>query len=180
ERFFRIVDRKIIEHCSSTSGLPLILVALPENQAVFRGVSRNALLLPGGVEKDPGTLAPDKLRTLCGEMMRLRHDEKLNTALNRYGVAVGQRQCASELAEIARAATEGRVALLLVEAERWVEGTLNPANGEVVLQPEGETGTEDVLDELILSVMRSAGEVVVVPPERLMPTETGAAAVYRY
>ena len=72
------------------------------------------------------------------------------------------------------------MALLLVEAERWVEGTLNPANGEVVLQPEGETGTEDVLDELILSVMRSAGEVVVVPPERLMPTETGAAAVYRY
>jgi hypothetical protein len=180
ERFFRIVDRKITEHCSSLSGLPLILVALPENQAVFRAVSRNASLLPKGIEKDPATLAPDKLRSLCGEMMRLRHDERLNTALDRYGVAVGQRQSASELPEIAHAATEGRVALLLIEAERWVQGSLNPESGDVVLQPDASSESEDVLDELILSVIRCGGEVVVVPPERLMPTETGAAAVYRY
>jgi len=67
-----------------------------------------------------------------------------------------------------------------VEAERWVDGSLDPANGEVALQPPGQGGSEDVLDELILAVMQYGGEVVVVPPERLMPTQTGAAAVYRY
>jgi hypothetical protein len=180
ERFFRIVDRKITELCSRVSGLPLILVALPENQAVFRSLSHNPLLLASGIDQDPATLTPDTLRSLCGEIMRIRHDEKLNQSFDRYGVAVGQQQCGSELADIAHAATEGRVALLLVEAERWVDGSLDPANGEVVLQPQGQGGSEDVLDELILAVMQYGGEVVVVPPERLMPTQTGAAAVYRY
>jgi hypothetical protein len=36
------------------------------------------------------------------------------------------------------------------------------------------------LDELILSVIRQGGEVVVVPAERSMPAETRAAAVLRY
>lgn len=180
ERFFRIVDRRISEHCSRHSGLPLILVALPENQAVFRSLSHNPLLLPTGVEQDPATLTPDRLRSVCGEIMRIRYDDKLNHALDRYGVAMGQKRCASEIPDIAHAATEGRVALLLVEAERWVDGTFNPASGDVTLQPQGQPGNEDVLDELILAVMQSGGEVVVVPPERLMPTDTGAAAVYRY
>lgn len=180
ERFFRIVDRTVTEHCSGRSGLPLILVALPENQAVFRALSRNPSLLPTGIEKDPATLTPEAMRTRCGEMMRMRHDETLNAALDRYGVAVGQQQCASALSEIAHAATEGRVALLLVEAERWVEGSLDPATGDVVLQAQDQAESEDVLNELILTVIQCGGEVVVVPPERLMPTDTGAAAVYRY
>jgi hypothetical protein len=92
ERFFRIVDRKVTELCSRVSGLPLILVALPENQAVFRSLSHNPLLLACGIDQDPATLTPGTLRSLCGESMRIRHDEKLNQAFDRYGVAVGQQQ----------------------------------------------------------------------------------------
>lgn len=180
ERFFRIVDRTLTEHCSRAARLPLLLVALPENQAVFRALSRNPFLLSTGIDQDPATLPPAQLMAACGELMRIRHDEKLDEALNRYGVAVGQRLSGSQLPEIARAAVEGRVALLLIEAERRVDGSLDPLSGELQLQPGAGTRAEDVLDELILAVIRQGGEVVVIPPERLMPTETGAAAIYRY
>jgi hypothetical protein len=180
ERFFRVVDRTFTEHCSRVSGLPLVLVALPENQAVFRAVSRNRLLLPTGIDKDPATLTPAQLASACGELLHSWQDEKLQEAFDRFGVAVGQKLSASDLPEIAHAAAEGRVALLLVEAERKIDGKLDPANGDLSIHAERGPGSEDVLEELILAVLRCGGEVVVVPPERSMPTETGAAAVYRY
>ncbi|MBA1228893.1 hypothetical protein G7013_04410 [Pseudomonas viridiflava] len=180
ERFFRIVDRRITEHCSRVSKLPLVLVALAENQAVFRAQSRNPFLLPVGIEQDPATLTAAQLTSACGELIRLRQDDRLDEALGRYAKAVGQRLSAHELPEIARAATEGRVALLLVEAERTVNGVMDGLSGDLALQSNDEAGSDDVLDEMILAVMQHGGEVIVLPPERSMPSETGAAAIYRY
>ncbi|MEE4138164.1 hypothetical protein [Pseudomonas viridiflava] len=180
ERFFRIVDRKITEHCSCVSKLPLVLVALPENQAVFRAQSRNPFLLPEGVEQDPATLTAAQLTAACGELIGVRHDDRLNEALGRYERAVGQRLNANELPDIARAATEGRVALLLVEAERTVNGVMDGMSGELAIRSDDDPSADDVLDEMILAVMQHGGEVIVLPPERSMPSETGAAAVYRY
>lgn len=39
--------------------------------------------------------------------------------------------------------------------------------------------TDDVLDDLSEYVLKTGGEVVIVPAER-MPTRTGAAAIYRF
>jgi len=93
---------------------------------------------------------------------------------------VGQQLAGDQLPAIASAAVEGRVALLLVAAEQRVAGTMDLSSGEVVLHEDRDPATEDVLDELILAVIRHGGEVVVVPPERVMPTDSGVAAVYRY
>src|SRR5690606_9286804 len=41
ERFFRVVDRALLEHHSRPTGLPMMLVALPEHHTPFRKVSRN-------------------------------------------------------------------------------------------------------------------------------------------
>ena len=46
ERFFRAVDRSILEHHSRSSGLPLLLAALPEHHSFFRRISRNPFLMP--------------------------------------------------------------------------------------------------------------------------------------
>lgn len=180
ERFFRAVDKAVTEHCSRPCGLPLVLVALPENQAVFRAVSHNPFLLADGIERDPATLQPAQLADACASVLRNRHDDALDKAFDRFGVALGQGAVGRHLPEIANAAAEGRVALLLVEAEREVAGTIaaNALNREAA--DTRKIHSEDVLDELILAVIRQGGEVVVVPPERSMPTETGAAAVYRY
>ena len=43
ERFFRVIDRAMIERHSQPSGLPLILAALPEHHHLFHRVSRNPL-----------------------------------------------------------------------------------------------------------------------------------------
>ncbi|MBB3239694.1 hypothetical protein FHW68_001185 [Pseudomonas sp. Tn43] len=178
ERFFRALDKAIEEH--QPSGLPLLLVALPENQAVFRAVSHNQQLLPKGINNDPSLSSVEELRTQCARLIQDIHEDRLIDALNRYGIAVGQGLAGARLADIAHAAFDGRVELLLVEADRQIPGTLDKDNGTLILDNSGSKGAPDVLEELILLVLRQGGEVVMLPPEHVMPTGTGAAAVLRF
>jgi hypothetical protein len=180
ERFFRVVDKAILQYHSQPSGLPMILVALPENQAVFRAVSHNPQLLAQGIEIDPSRLGVEALRVHCSKLMAHSYADHVVDSLNRYGIAVGQGRALDNLADIARAAWEGRVALLLVEAERQVPGRLDLDKGRLLIDESGDELAPDVLDELILAVTRQGGEVVVIPPEHVMPTDTGAAAVCRF
>jgi hypothetical protein len=178
ERFFRAVDKAIEEH--QRSGLPMLLVALPENQAVFRAVSHNQQLLPKGINNDPSLSSVEELSAQCARLIQDIHEDRLIDALNRYGIAVGQGLAGARLADIAHAAFDGRVELLLVEADRQIPGTLDKDNGTLILDNSGSKGAPDVLEELILLVLRQGGEVVMLPPEHVMPTGTGAAAVLRF
>jgi hypothetical protein len=62
ERFFRAIDRAILENHSRPSGLPLMLAALPEYHAHFRRISHNPQLLAAGLETNPFVLSADSLR----------------------------------------------------------------------------------------------------------------------
>ena len=53
DRFFRAVDRAVLEHHSRPSGLPLILAALPEHHHLFHQVSHNPFLMGEGLTINP-------------------------------------------------------------------------------------------------------------------------------
>jgi len=50
ERFFRAIDRGILEHHSQPAGLPLILATLPEHRQLFHEVSHNPFLIDEGID----------------------------------------------------------------------------------------------------------------------------------
>ncbi len=177
DRFFRLVDRAIIEHHSKPSGLPLLLAALPENQAFFRSVSHNKQLMESGIAIDPESLDVKTLQQKSWALLSERYKQRLNSILDQYGSSHGQGLASDQLDEIGQATLSGRVATLLVEADRQVSGKLEAENGEVNL--DGNSSNTDVLDEVVLQTMENGGEVIVVPSE-LMPCATGAAAVFRY
>jgi len=62
ERFFRAIDRAVLEHHSQPSGLPLMLAALPEHHALFRQVSHNPFLMTAGIDIHPDAVSLDALR----------------------------------------------------------------------------------------------------------------------
>jgi hypothetical protein len=62
ERFFHTVDRTVLEHYSRPSGLPLLLVTLPQHQSLFRRVSHNPFLMSGAIDTDPNALTIEALR----------------------------------------------------------------------------------------------------------------------
>lgn len=179
ERFFRAVDRAIMEHHTKPSGHSLVLVALPEHQGEFRRVSHNPRLLTEHVAIDPTGVDPDKLRRLVWDAVEPRYHAHVKGLVERYGDAKAQGQGSDDLQEVAAAATAGRVATLLVDGDKAIAGRLDPVTGKVVFDSLLDPRVDDLLDDLAELVVARGGTVMVVPGD-VMPTDTGVAAAYRY
>ncbi len=179
ERFFRVVDRVILDQHSRAVGVPLVLAALPEHQGLFREVSANPNLVPTGIPKNPEALSVAQLREEAWTAVAPRVEERMNKMIEDYRIAHSRWMGEDSVAEVAKAAVAGRVGGLLLEADRILPGRLDRTTGEFkpaeLIDPE----TDDVLDDLGELVLRSHGTVLVVPKER-MPSTTGVAAIYRY
>lgn len=171
ERYFRAVDKAILEHHSRPSSLPLILAALPENQAFYREVSHNPFLQEQGVNPDLSNLDTDKLQQACWQLMSSHFNEQIDEMVQQFKESEHQGLASDKLADIEQAAETGRVATLLVEADR-----LNVAK---IDKYDASNEHPDMLEELVLTVIQHGGDIMVMPPQRLS-TKTGAAAVYRF
>lgn len=82
ERFFRVVDREILERASRISRLPLVLAALPEHQAHFRALSHNSFLAATGVALHPGALTPGELRDAAWRAIEPYFEERVHALLD--------------------------------------------------------------------------------------------------
>lgn len=177
ERFFRAIDRAVWEKVSRPADLPLVLVALPEHQAVFRSESHNPRLLETGVERSPAGMSEKDLRQSAWKCVEPNYLSSLQKICDDFEVARARGLASMDLADAAPAAHDARVGILLIEADRVIPGRIHPGTGQVVQT--GATQEDDVLDDLAEMVLRRKGTVVVVPKER-MPSSTGLAAIYRF
>ena len=180
ERFFRAVDRAVLEHHSKPSGLPLILAALPEHHHMFREVSRNPFLLPESLDVHPDSLPSiEELRRLAWQLLEPTYIARTEALVDEFGKAHATGTGDSDLAQVATAVVAGRVATLLIEARREVPGRVDAATGAIQADDLEHPKVDDVLDDLAALVLKHGGKVVVIPSAR-MPSDTGVAAIYRY
>lgn len=179
ERFFRAVDRAVLEHHSRPSGLPLLLAALPEHHHLFRAVSRNPFLATEAIDVYPSVLTLDALRDRAWQLLQPHYLRRLGGLIDRFQAAKSSGLGGDDLAEIAKAAWAGRIAVLLIEAERHIPGAFDPVAGTIGFRDLDHPEINDLLDDIGERALKTRSDVVVVPAER-MPTETGIAAVYRF
>jgi hypothetical protein len=180
ERFFRAVDRAILEHHSKPSGLPLILAALPEHHHRFHKVSHNPFLIPESLDVHPDALSStDEFRQRIWKIIEPRYRARLASLVDAFNSTRPKGLADDDLAEVARAAVGGRVATLLIEARREIPGRIDASTGALKFDDLAHPELDDVLDDLAALALEKGGDVVIVPGER-MPTDTGIAAIYRY
>ena len=180
ERFFRAVDKGILEHYSRPSGLPLILAALSEHHHLFRKVSNNPFLVEQSLDVHPDSLASiDELRERAWKLMEPRYLARKDALVEQYAAAKSRDLAGDDLEEVARAVAEGKVATLLVDDNHHVPGRINKSSGEIEFEDLDHPEIDDVIDDLAELALKMGGQVVVLPSEQ-MPTKTGIAAIYRY
>lgn len=179
ERFFRAVDQVVLEHYSQPSGQRLILAALPQHHHRFRAVSRNSHLMEEAIDTHPDALSIDALRERAWQLVLPHYLKRLEGFVEAFGAGRSSGRGAEDLANIGKAAITGRIETLLIEADRLIPGRLDPASGAIAKGELSDPNVDDVLDDLGERVLRSGGEVIIVPAEQ-MPTQTGAAALYRF
>jgi len=164
KRFFRIVDRSIMVHASQPSGLPLILVGLPEQVSTFMRVRHNPNVLLESVGVYPESLGMKELVERSWSIMEPYVQQQSKDQIASYLDHAAHRRGIDRPDDISDAAVQGRIETLMVEANRHVPGAPD---------------INEVLDELAMLVLRKGGKVLVLPTEH-MPTTSGAAAILRY
>lgn len=179
DRFFRAIDRAVLEHYSRPSGLPLLLAALPEHHHRFHQVSHNPFLMAEGLTINPEALSINELRERAWKVVEPQYHARLATLVDEYTAAKAKGLGGDDPGQVAQAAASGRVATLLIEADRQIAGRLDSATGRVELDDLSHPRVDDLLDDLGELVEKMGGKVQVIHTEQ-MPTQTGLAAIYRH
>jgi hypothetical protein len=169
----------ILQHYSRPSGLPLILAALPEHHSRFHKVSQNPFLVTNGMRFHPDSLSTEELQAHAWQSLEERYRTRLTALGEQYEQARAEGLGSDDLVQVAKAAASGRVATLLIEADRQIMGWLDGTTGTIEFAQAGEARVSDLLDELGALTETMAGRVMVIPPQE-MPRESGLAATYRY
>ena len=190
EIFLRHVDTVVREQVSRSIGLPLVLVAAPRLAASFRGLSRNDLLLEEYVAKDPHLMSHGELAAAVATVFATAITAEIARDVRAFGHARDRDLAAGDLADIGRAAVAGRVATLLIEADRFEPGVFDRRTGAITFGA-ATAGThdagratpaidaEDVYAAVAETVLLHGGTILALARND-MPTESGVAAIYRY
>jgi hypothetical protein len=117
------------------------------------------------------------LREQAWRLMEPRYLARLQEIIDAYHAARARGFATDDLTHALEFATDGRVGTLLVEAERRIPGHVEGHMPR--FSTRDEPGVGDILDDLAERVLKTGGQVIVVPKEK-MPSNTGLAAVFRY
>jgi len=137
------------------------------------------LLMADGLMIDPQGLANVDLRQRAWDAAAPQQQAQQAAWSDAYAAAAAKGLGSENLSEIAHAAVAGRVASLLIEAERQVAGRIDGSTGRIDHAELGNPRVDDVLDDLGALVESMGGEVHVLSAER-MPCDTGVAANFRH
>ena len=180
ERYFRAVDRAVYEHHSRPTGLAMLLAGLPEQLGVSHKIRKhNHNIRLEGVTSHPDSLSVKDLTERAWEVMEPYLVRQSQDLVQRFVAAVAAGKGLSDPRDISRAAVEGRIDQLFVEAERQIPGIVDTATGELEFDSLNHPEVDDVLDDVAEIVLRNKGRVLVLKSEH-MPSATGIAAVLRY
>lgn len=179
EKYFRYVDKFILENYSNPMKIPLILATLDEHHGLFRSITNNPYLYETGIRKSYENLSINEIREEAWQVIEPLYLEKTKTLVERYNLERSKFLASDDLVQIARAAIENRVDTLIIEAHKIISGILNKETGELKLEEMENPELNNVLDYIAEMVFKNKGEVIILPKER-MPSITGVAAIYRY
>jgi hypothetical protein len=179
--FFREVDAALCEFLKHQP-VPVILATSDYFHPLYSRVTSLHTLADSGIVGDIFALDEGQLRDLAVPIVQRAYATKISEALEEWTHQEPLGRASSSLEEVAHAAAEGRVRLMLVESQRHIWGSIDPQSGEVdVIKDSGPDPSKeaiDLLDELCEMILLQGGKNLVVP-SRQMPTDTGVAAIFR-
>lgn len=162
------------------SGAPLVLASTSELQAIYRSVNHYAQLSDESVVGSVENLPLEDLRQSVVPLVNQLRQARIDNWSARYDQHKNENRAINDLASIARLASHGQVASLLVDADAVQYGVINP-DGSFQLAEQRSAATYDLLDEVTARVIEHGGDVLAVrkaeeAPEALRPI----AAILRW
>ncbi len=174
EHYFRIVAKAL--HGEDE---PLIVAGLSEHIGLFHRVAKLNNLLLEGIASHPSALTQKDLAQRGWAIIKPYLDRESLRRTERFVEAAAKGVGIEDPVDVAQAIVQGRVDLLMVEADRQIPGVMDPISGEVDFDDLNQPDVDDLLDDMAEAALKKGSKVQVLPSE-YMPTATGIAAILRW
>lgn len=177
QRFFGAVDETVCK-LLATERAPLIIAAVSYEADLYRLISRYPWISDVAIEGNPDRIHPTDLHAMAWPIAEPLLDESLHAAVG-YAEASSSGRASNDLAEVLRAAHEGRVSVLLVQTGAEVWGTYDPATIRTEIHLDPQPLDADLIDLAARKSLIHGGDAYAIAPGE-MPCAGAVAALYRF
>lgn len=176
--YARQIDAAIRPVLTGT-GLPLIVAATEPLGAIFRGICTYPLLVETGVRGNPEEASEAQLATAARPILDGLYAAELDALHARFEERRASGRAATDIVQVARAATFGAVDTLFADIERSMPGSIDEETGAVTFEEGASASSYGIIDEIARRVFLNGGRVLAVRSEDV-PEGAAAAALLRY
>lgn len=174
--YFRQIDRGLHELLRGEH-VPLVLASVEYLWPIYHEANTYAHLLERGIPGNPDHLSVKELHDKAWAVVKPAFEAAEARAAARYARLAGTGRTANDVAEVVRAAYEGRVAVLFVANGRQLAGQFDAAQGTAEVHEVAGPGDEDLLNFAAIHTLLHAGLVYMTEPSRV-PGDGPLAAIH--
>jgi len=161
------------------SGMPLILASAEPLNGIFRGVSAYPLLAAPTIEGNPDERTPEELAAVARPVLDRLYAAQLGELSDLIEARFNEGRGATDLSDIARAATYGAIDTLVVDIDRRIPGYVDEASGAITFNDVDDAHNYGVVDEIARRALLSGARVLAVRAADV-PGGGPAAAITRF
>jgi hypothetical protein len=158
---------------------PLILAAVEPMDAVYRSVNSHPHLLSTSLPGNPDAASDAELTESARRLLDEVYAAELRTIQETFALRASQRRASTDIADVARAATFGLVATVLVDIDEVVPGQVDEETGAITIDDTDDAVNYGVVDEIARRVWLNGGHVLAVRRSDI-PGNGSVAAILRY
>ncbi len=176
--YYRAIDRGV-SHILNGSKLPLVVVAVEHELAIYRSVNTYPQMVEPGVHGAPDGLKGGEMHKRALELLATYRPDDIRSKLSHFEKLAGTGHASSHAQEIIRAAFEGRVAHLFLQETAEYRGVFDDVRNRVKHHEDGITPLVDLLNDAIIQTLKHGGEATLLRSDE-MPHGVPVCAILRY
>lgn len=178
EQFFRVADRALKPLLSHETA-PLLLAGVDYVLPIFRQTCGYPQLVERHLTGNCNLLTNQQLHQQSWEIMREYFDRPRHDALQRLRGLLGTGKASADPAEVATAATTGKIDVLLADVKQEQPGEFNAKSARAVVRSGSGDDSEDLVNFAIAETLLHGGTVFSAAAFEL-PDQAAVGAIYRY
>lgn len=178
-QYSRMIDNAIRPVLAGRD-LPLILAATQPLEGIYRGVNRYPHLAEQVIAGNPEAHSPEELAAAARGVLDEIYADEIKGQRELFDKRTSDGRTATDLSDIARAATFGAIATVFVDIDADVPGTIDETSGEIELEAGASVDRHHgVVDEIARRAMLAGARVLAVRAQDI-PGGGPSAAILRY
>jgi hypothetical protein len=177
-QYARLVDTSLRPVLAGL-GLPLILAAAEPLDSIYRSLNSYPRLTERGIPGNPEDTSEAELAVAAREILDEVYAAQLDDVRSTFATRVNAGRGATDVTDVARAATFGAVDTLMVDFDDVIPGFVATADGTVTFNSDDDAENYGVVDEIARRVLLSGGRVLALRRDDI-PEHGTVAAILRY